>query len=226
MNNKRILIYAGLVALLLGGCSSNQRVTPNKDTYYRYDLAMEINGVKYRGVAVPAKAKEYKIKIKNAHIDFLRITSCSRQVVLEKEGSRAEYIYRPMPALEDEPQCPLEIEVYDFHKERHYWGYIDFPHDLFKMQGKLKCNGIVSKGAVTACAARVGLLQKISFSAEMKMYSANAKCNMPIIKTASSFKFYIPIKDKCLYEFQETKHPWRQHKMTILGYEMILPRLK
>ncbi len=237
-------IWGASIVLLLTSCSAfdvKQAVDP--DTIYKRDFELNVNGQKGTGILVAKYAKEYKIHMRSkGKLDLLTIESCHRsesfekasnmeevtvrrffrkKKKLKKDSSAFEYIYKPVPGIEDVSSCPLLIGGYD-EKGRHSWAMIEFESPQWILEGHLGCNGDKESAlGVSACQSKEGLIQLISFDVPVKI-SPDPQCP---IEQLSPKEFQLEIrKDHCAYVFMESEGEKRIHRLITVGFEKILFR--
>ncbi len=194
-----------------------QNMTPellDKEKTYKRTLQFEIDGVSAEGIHVAPKRASYNFKFYlNEKPNYLEITSCHRDEFLYDLGKKLEYVYRPSPGIEDQPECLLEVAAFD-EKGKNYWALIDFSLDE-KLSAKINCNGktYTSRG-VTICQSKAGLIQTIEFDKPVKVASLEKCSKMNEIKPG--FFDYTITKGKCLYLFSDGVD---EHRLTTLGYD-------
>jgi len=226
-----ILIFCLFTMVILNGCSLvDQKLDPN--IIYRRDIEIKINKIKYTGVAVPAKADKYKIKIKaRGKIDMLTIRSCHRERVFEEPSSgwfssdyTFEYLYEPIPGIEDGRGCLLDIGAYEKKKGRHSWATIDFETDTENIPAIVRCDGKqwdTDPGSVSICQARAGTIQQIDFDHRVKASPDNTRCD--VLKTVDEIHYqYIMPLGECTYYFGDKYMNYHRH--TTFGYDGLLIR--
>jgi len=208
-------LFSCLFTLLLASCASVDQVL-DPEVFYKRDIQIEINGARYEGVATVPKANSYDILLRpKGKADLVLITSCHREYEAEKLKSRFRYEYTPLGGIEDAPACPLQISVYEKKKGRHSWAFITFEHPNLRLPATLKCNGsVISALGVSACQSKAGLIQRIEFKEEVRVWSP-VKCQR-LGRSRKIFQFEISPR-QCQYTF-ETRDG-RLHTMTTLGYE-------
>lgn len=217
-----IIAVAALFVGCLAGCSLiEQRLDPS--VYYKRDIELTINGQKYKGIAVPAKAPEYKLEIEGgggAEINMLTATSCHREITVEGSAKKYAWTYRPIKGLEDGMGCLLEIGAYN-KQGRHSWATIDFLTGSETLAAEIQCNGgKLSSQGVSICQAKAGLTQKIIFSERVKV-SPDPGCAPMRTKDEKTFEYEIT-KGECPYYFATREG--KLHRHSALGYESILIR--
>lgn len=213
-----------LVALVLAGCSSRAHLTPDPDVFYRRDARIETKDKSCFGTCVLPRKDKYKIKVRVDRADVVRIASCHRETQLMDEGSSFKYTYKPDTTIEQGPSCPLKIETFDFKRERHYYGFIDFEHPDYTLPAKTRCNGFKDNtNGVSVCQGKVGFVQKITFPVKVRLFEeSNCSLGSPW-KEGKNFKFKVQQSGHCVFLFEEfKKKPRRRHRLTVIGYESIL----
>jgi len=220
-----------LLALFISGCASLVNQELNPDVFYKRDIQLEINGVKFLGVAVPKRADKYEIKIKaRGKIDMLTVTSCHREFVIEDPTvmpgtSRSfSFTYVPIKGIEDGRGCLLDIGAFEKKRGRHSWATIDFETETENLPAILKCNGEkwdTNPSSVSICQGKTGLIQKIRFDHRVKVSPDTEMCN--VMKTEDEMTYtYVMPRGECTYYFGDKYGNFHRH--TTIGYESILIR--
>lgn len=226
------LVNGMLVLLLLSSCSS-LLVPGNLDpkSSYPHDLALEINGAEYVGVAAVPWSNRYEIKIEAAgDIDFLTITTCHRQFHTEEVGGSGWllwkkknaylYVYEPTE-LERAIGCHLEIAALDKSNKTHGFGFVDFVHPSLQLSARKVCNG-ESRHAIglTVCEAHAGLEERLEFDVPVK---SAAKKGCPSLETSDDKVFeYRVAPGQCEYGFIDDKD--QMHRHVTIGFEKLIYR--
>lgn len=225
-------LFLALLALSFAGCSNvNQSLNP--DTYYRRDIKVTVNGVKFKGVGVPLPASKYEMEIESKGvINMLTITTCHREVQIEQDdpgwfekGNKVKYTYIPVSGLEDGKSCLMEIGVFEQKKGRHGWALLDFRVGPESVQAELTCDGKKEKTApVSICQSREGLLQRIKFDRKMKVLPDLEKPQCTVMETSDSgFTYdFLAAPGECVYYFGDQNKNF--HKLTVAGFQSILIR--
>ncbi len=194
-------------------------------------MVLEINGEEFTGVAVPKRAKIYKIKVKaKGKIDMITYRSCHRDDSFEKPktgwGSKYShtYIYDPVVGVENGRGCLLDIGAFEKKKGRNSWATVDFDTEIENLPAVLKCNGKklnTKEKSVSICQARTGTIQKIKFKERVKVNPDNERCSVMKTNDELTYTFTMPLNE-CTYYFG-TRHN-NFHRLTTIGYESILIR--
>lgn len=219
-----------LFLLLLPACASltNQKLDP--EVFYKRDMEMKINGVTYKGVAVPPRAETYEIEVKTVgDINMLTVTSCHREDIFEeptrgwfKANNKFKYSYRPLKGIEDGRGCLLDIGSYERGKGRHQWATIDFVTATETLPATLTCDGVITKaGPVSICQAKAGLTQRIRFDEPVKV-SPDKGCESNLRTENGLLYEYEATKGECLLYFGT--RDGRFHRHVTMGYESIFVR--
>lgn len=220
------LIFSGLL-IFLGACSTNQVL--DQSVIYPRDMRIVFEKQKYDGVAVFPKREVYSFEVHaKGNLDLFTVTSCHREVIKEEAGKsgwfgekkKVDVKYRPRKEIEVSAACPIQLGGYEVSKGRHSWAFIDFEDDENKLPGRVVCSGAerVFNG-VSACQAREGLIQEISFEVPAKVFS---NCDGFPALPGKLFQFKMQ-RGQCIYGFKEL-NGGRTHRLTTLGYESILLR--
>ena len=221
-------------------------IEKNVEYEWRKDLLMEVNNVRYRGIAIVPPAPLYDIKFypPEKSIDRLQWNTCHRGDYADravqygrwpwsKKESYFKMKFQPK-SLELDRACPLNIvALTQRHKEMGF-GMMIFPDPRphIAIKSKVECNGsfIPSVGGTNGCQAPVDTIHKVHFDrTEGEVYQdvrENAKCP-PMRKVGSNtFEFFMP-KDLCVYLFvsrrKASNGKFKMHKFLTYGYEKIPP---
>ena len=224
-------VWASALALTLlcSGCASliDQKLSPA--VFYKRDMKMRINGVAYRGVAVPPRAEVYDLELETVgEINMLTITSCHREDIFEepskgwfKAGNKFKYTYRPLKGIEDGRGCLLDVGSYEKGKGRHAWGTVDFITDTETLLATTTCDGAVLRtGPVSICQAKAGLTQRIKFDQRMKV-SPDKGCEVLRTTDELLYEYEMP-KEECVFYFGSKDGAYHRH--TTLGFESVFVR--
>ena len=92
-----------------------------------------------------------------------------------------------------------------------------------KLPARIKCNGKTEfRTGVSACQARAGLIQDISFLVPV-VVSPDPLCD--VLETRDHINFaYTPPVGQCVFLFMEKGEKKRIHRHTAIGYQKILLR--
>jgi len=214
-----------IFVFLIAGCASVEQELKD-NVFYEHAINMDVNGILYKGHGVVPLAPEYKIKIwGRGRMDFLRITSCHREITKNREGSRFKFNYIPRDGMEQEKDkpnsCLLYFESYEEKKGRNDWGILDFHTSFEKLWATSICNGEIGKGNVTLCHSRQGLKQKLVFD-EPADLSAGVKPHCKITSKDGINWKYSMTKKVCILTFRDRKTKSKYHRHTNVGYEDVL----
>lgn len=219
-----------LFFLLVSCANVTQELNPDK--FYKRDMDIKVNGYQGEGVLVVPRASSYSFDINAAgKLDLFTFTTCHREQTKEKAGergwfrdkSRRRFVYKPAPLEAEGYACPVDLGGYEQKRGRHSWGFVDFEHPDFDLPAKVSCNGFYynSRG-VTACQAKVGLMQEIKFPEPVLAPLENV-CIVLEAKDDMTFRYKMP-KGRCTFRFLTKSGKKRWHRMTTVGYESILIR--
>ncbi len=227
-----ILMLLSILVLALTGCASltNQKLDP--EVFYKRDIRLKVNGVEFRGVAVPAPASEYKIEIETVgDINMLTLTSCHREEIFEeptkgwfKSNTKFAYTYRPIPGIEDGQGCVLDVGAYERGRGRHSWATIDFVTPADQVVAELTCDGHVFRAkGVSICQGKQGLTQKIRFPERVKVSDrVDERCAvMRTTDDGKAWEYEMP-RGECAIYFGT--RDGRLHRLTTLGFESVFVR--
>jgi len=227
-----------LFLFILTSCLLSQ---PNKlpeNMVYKRDMAIEVNGHVGEGTLVVPEAKSYSFLVESREqLDIFSMTSCNREWVKEKAWNvtirqrkfmgwsrkivsprKIEFTYVPQ-GLEKEGVCPVWLEGYNKATKRKSRAFIDFRRAHEDLPATIYCNGeeVTAKG-VGICETKVGLVQGIKFNQEM-IVAPDERCEFS--KSRGDY-FEIPLKkDECLYLFRTTSKPYKDFRLTTIGYDKI-----
>lgn len=226
----RILLTLALPFLFgFGGAAPTQQLNPK--VLYEHDIRVEVNGKPYTGVGVLPRAKKYEIKANPwGKADLVTINNCHGDKSLHGQGSEFSYLYQPSHPLELSGSCLLEFGAYD-KKGQHGWAMFDFEDPEATLPASVSCNfdPVYTSKGVTICQSRVGTIQDIVFDVPVDQES-DPGCMLsygvptePALPADRHFRFFMP-SGKCVHTFMEKVAPYREHRLTTLGYESILVR--
>jgi len=235
-----------VLMLLLSGCSSlaqepNQKLSNEK--FYKRDMIITVNGLVYEGTGVVPRAEKYDLRIEaRGNLDLFTMATCHKEETKEKAWNTQTvvkgglfgwgkktidvkeaitFLYVPVPGMEDDGDCPMELGGYEKLQGRHSWGFLEFEGPRYTLPATLKCNGrVINVNGVGVCQAREGLLQKIEFGEIVKPASAAANCGFSGEKDKYEFSL---AKGRCVAVFKGLTSN-KMHKIVTLGYEDILIR--
>lgn len=166
------------VALLMGGCSTAFQKLDSKQ-FYKRDIEIEINEVKYEGVVTVPHAETYNFMLRpKGDLDLVIIRSCHRDhspgsipatgggfLGFNKTATEFRYEFIPEKGLEDvSTGCPIRIEAIEAEKGRNSWAFIAREHPDYTLQATIQCNAAdLEMNGVEACQARAGTTQRMLF---------------------------------------------------------------
>jgi hypothetical protein len=224
-----------LMLLALTRCA--QVPVLDRQTYYKRDMQVQINDVQGSGVAVAPRAPSYDIVITSLDdMDLLQISSCARDVDIPnaiksqngiqglwKKSKRSyEFTYTP-GRIEQMSGCPLKLGGYNKAEGQHSWGYIEFEETGFKLDAGISCNGAAdyTSPGVSVCQTLENLYAEIWFAPEVVLSTKTLdRCKIDSPADKRHFTFQVKPKE-CIYDFMETKVPYRRHRLTTIGYEAV-----
>ncbi len=173
------------LVIFLSGCQTAQTVTTRTPLYkYRADLRITADGRTHEGLMSIARSVPTKIQVDSpVKMDLLRISTCNRDVTVEKVGNRGgwwsesgtQYIYDYIPtAVESEGFCPMYIQVFDGNLLTS-WSMVSFK-TTEKLKADVSCNGenYPSVG-IDSCQSMYGFEQGLAFAAPIK-YTSRGPC--------------------------------------------------
>ena len=216
------LIVLVLILLEMTSCASLP-VEGSRDAeqFYRRDMELKINGQKFNGVAVLPAAGRYRIEgWLHADARLVKFTTCHREEVLDDfDDDDFEYSFTPVPGIEDQGFCPLEIGAFDDYGQ-HDWAFIDFRRDQ-KLSAQIGCNGQMYRASgVSICQSKSGLIQTVEFPVEVE---ASYPDWCPEVESEDRKNWsYIIAPEKCVYVFRSNEG--QIHRLLSLGYHEILMR--
>ena len=211
-----------LVFLLLIGCANVpvvQETNPAKS--FLYDLRFKVNDFWYIGFSIPQGNKDHKYKIEieppGEKIDRLIITTCHRQVVIDKPGNvgwfkkSVGYEYSNADELESRRTCPMHIYALEEKSRMVGFGFIDFQDDRpeYDLSMNMQCNGKISYFVGRGyCQSASDLVQKFRFPEPVIVMPGTQRpeCQIFDSKPKENFEFQMPV-GFCTYQFvSKRKH--------------------
>ncbi len=210
-----------LLLMLLQSCVTQPLST---DTIYRKDMQIRANGEMFYGVNVLDAKDKYDLAFFwPSNPKKLFFTSCHRQIEWTDPGTWIDrwkiYEYKPDQDLEMKGYCPVEVFYTDVNGN-NCWGMIEFRTGREKLPAKLACNGESKDvNGVSACQAKVGLMQKITFPAAATS-AVSEGCSVLKTDDGKSFLFEMS-RGKCLYVF---KSGGEIHRLVTFGYDDVILR--
>lgn len=217
-----------LFLFLLLGCASTQQVLDPK-LFYKRDVEIEVNGLKYEGVTVVPHSQKYDLTLRpKGDLDLILLRSCHREYSGEKISSGFlssrvfKYSYAPVPGLEDKGACPLRVDVYESAKGRHSWALIDFETPDLTIPGKMVCNGeIKGFNGVSICQGKTKTIQRVEFYEPVRFAPAAEGCGAPKKLSSNLYEFDLSLGE-CLYYFDT--RDGKMGRLITIGYEGVLVR--
>lgn len=199
------------LAALLSSCSAIKQEM-NADQYYRRTLKLTVNGQKFSGVGVVKRADAYSIAIESEDdMDFMRITTCHRDIDKEDLGDSYAINLIPMRGLDDKGSCPIQVEA--FNKDgKHAWGFLAVEDEDSILPATVICNGTSKQsGGTSVCQSLAGLTQELSFSEAVEVpNSLRPACKLIYKIFENKLTYQIP-PGACVYEFRGASGRWHRH---------------
>jgi len=213
-----------LVLFFLLGCPSVRKDLQHKINYKK-TLRFHINDKVYVGLSLPPIRKSYSIMVTAPfNLDFLKIETCHREIVLEKafyrkrilkDKKKYKFFYTP---TEIEKDCPLFITALS-QKGVYSFGEVILNHPEYSMQALNYCNGEVYESeGVSICQSKKGLTQLIEFG---KKVIVQSNCSVITLKGGRKFKYEVGSGD-CVFLFFSIDKKNKIHKLITFGYEEII----
>ena len=222
-------IYILILFTILPSCSSvPQKLDPK--VYYKRDMELNIDKFQAEGVLVVPYKEKYQFDVTaQGKLDLFTFTTCHREETTEKAGGkyfngprRTKFEYIPTPIESEGVACPVVLAGYS-KKGKHSWGIVEFEHPDLTLPALLSCDGSVyNTRGVSICQAKRGLLQEIKFSEEVIVAIENV-CIELTSKDNKTFRFKMPERE-CTFRFVTKNGEEKWHRLTTVGYEMILVR--
>lgn len=221
------MLYPFLFIALFSGCVT--LTTPeikqelNPKTYWKRDLKIKINGTEAIGILVVPRSDSYTIDIDPPGAkDLVVMKTCHREQEAEKLGLWQKLKFSPMPGIEDNGMCYLEVAVFELKEGRHSWALIDIESEKFRLNHKIKCSGKeINSAGTSICQAKEGLIQEIIFDEPVK-FSEKASCPALVSEDKKVFNFRMPNRE-CAYVVKGSVSG-KMAKITLIGYEKLLIR--
>jgi len=225
----RPILLGFILGLILVSCASMPQKL-NDNVFYRRDLKMEINGNKGIGVMVVPYAPSYDFKVKSpGKMSLFTYATCHKNIPIEDGGkgwykNKIEFTFTPDREIEaSKKACPMEIGTWELGRGRNSWGFVDFETPHLKLPALLKCNGQrMQTNGVSVCQSLQGLIQEISFPAEV-LTSDKSRCDKMTTKDNKLFRYKCNNR-QCVYTFMERSKAGRMHRHTTICYEELLLR--
>lgn len=199
------------------GCNTPTPESIDINSKYKKEMYFKINGLKYQGVASVKMTDRYEIELEiRQKPDLLKISTCHREITIEKPGKTFYYEYFPVKR-ETKVPCLMEIVALDKSGE-HSWSLIDFVAKDELLKAKIGCNGSEYQAVgSTVCQAKAGLIQTISFDKPVRA-SYSDRCPQLNHKFEKDFE-YLVFEGVCQYLFYDGKDFFR---LMTFGYTKIL----
>lgn len=194
--------------------------TLDTTTQYMKDVPFTVNGTPFVGVGVAPKASSYKIMINYPYgnMDVVTFDTCSRNDLPKVDGKKVNYTYTPS-LLESRDSCGLEIGIYN-KKSKDGWALLQFEKDAAKLGATIECNGVTTiANGVSLCQAKVGTLQRITFSVPVVFKAADPRCKLISVK--NGFEYNV-VSGYCYITFMDQNENFHNH--TIFGYQTFIIR--
>ena len=223
VNHLGTLLICVLTWGLVSCASLQQELDPK--VYYERTLLMEVEvdggpAKEFRGVGVLPRGTQYKIRVSNPNrgkMDFLRFSTCHRERTYNSTG-KGHTIYFTPSGIERSGSCLIKFEAYSI-KGKHGWGILEMETENETLEAALLCNGSISRGPVTICQSRTGLVQEIRFSKAVSIPSQSKRCRITTKENADTIRFKIPARE-CVHLFRGPNG--RLHKLSTIGTEGVL----
>lgn len=179
------------------------------------------------------KADSYNIKLESAgNMDMVLWRSCAREdsgsqkkpgFFIFSGNNKTEYVYNPLPGLEDTGTCPLRIDVYEVEKGQHSWAFLEFEHPDYLLPFDLDCNGRKKTfSGVGTCQQKAGLLARVHFDEPIMFAPPEPdKCPTPKRIEKGVYKWEVGTGE-CLYHFKTSAG--LLGKFISIGYQGVLIR--
>jgi hypothetical protein len=224
----------GLLAFC-ASCSTYTVKDPQKlaEETYRKDLKLEIDGKTYEGTAVLTRKTSYELTIfPEGKMDRLIIQNCHRDMTTDKPktgwfSNKHTFRFMPIPGMEDNRSCPLEIASLEEKKTRNGFAYIDFQdsREEISLRAYMKCNGEYSTPqGVGICQAASGLRQSVFFQSQTLLEGVEGECDVMESKDGFFWEWNAT-PGKCIYYFvAREKHKNGKRlafRLNALGYTSI-----
>ncbi len=226
------LVIHGFYFVLLSACSQYQ--TLEQDVFYKRDIGIEVNGEAYEGVVTIPRAKKYEITLApKGDVDMMLLRTCHREFTAEKQTksflfiplgkNKYQYLYEPIPGLEDGRTCPMRIDVYESSKGRHSWAFVDFTHPDYQLKFESACNGVVGlHTGVGVCQAKKETVQRFRFSEPVQFAPPRpAGCAFPNYKATGEYEIEATLGE-CLYHVRNSRNDMA--RITLISYSGVLVR--
>lgn len=222
------------ILFLLTGCVSQQTNFSDenfKNSFYKKDMKIAVNGFKSTGTLVVPKANMYNFEFESyGDLDLFTFTTCHREISKEEAGERGIFGNKKktkvpyLPNSMEYTACPIDVGGYDADKGRHSWGFITVETEKHQLPANVQCNGeVYNSRGTTVCQARSGLVQSLEFEAEV-VFVLDKSCNDLKFTYKDKLFTYTMNRGTCVHYFKEIKAPNRIHELTTFGYEKILIR--
>lgn len=223
-----VVIAAALIAYLITtGCSMPQPVKYDEDKTYARRARLEVNKLKGVGSIVVPRAAKYEVTAESdVDMDFLLVTTCSREHEVMGAGDSFRYTYIPAPGVEDNRPCPLRFSAVEKKRDRRTVGVVEFQDPAYALPAKLCCNGACGPVlGVSVCDSAAGLVQRMEFSAPIEMNTPDPACKLYAVylKGAHAIEFKTP-RGECNHVIREASAPGRIHRLTTYGYDEVEPK--
>lgn len=224
----RLLFFFTIIVFMLHafGCSTimNSKVDPKK--IYKMQIGIETKNPdrEYVGMAALPRKDLHTLEFTtNDDIGVLIFRTCSRQFTIEEPKkflNKKKFVYNYRPnSIEAGIDCPAEIEA--VNKNGLYSsGYLDFADQSTTLPAHNVCGSITEDTqGVSVCAEKVDSREQISFDVEV-LTDPDKGCELESGNRGKTFEYKVK-KGLCLYNFLETKPPYRKHRHTTKGHELI-----
>lgn len=229
------------MALVVQGCagfslpSTPEPIKVDPSVPYRREIWMRVEGqdangkrlwqTTCTGTCVVPRAPKYYINFKSrTPMDFLLVRTCGREEKREREGDDFGFQYNPVPGVEDNRACPLEITAIEKERNRRVWGFLDFQDpDKRTLPVVYKCNGVTTVfPGVGACESGAGLIARFEFQGPVAFDAIRSECKAFQTTSNNTLEIQIP-QGRCTILFIEKSEPYRSHRLSLYGFSESLP---
>lgn len=223
-----LVLILGFVMLSISGCSALSPAPAvqekSTDKFYRRDMEIFVDGVRYPGYGVLPVKDNYKFEARTKHdMDRFAATTCHRQIVEEKvdgsnwlkKSAKYKFDFARFGSVEKSDPCPLEL-VASADSNDHSWAFFEFQSPAYKLKAKVECDGWSADFiGVSVCQTKKGLTQKITFSEIVKTDPEKEGC-VTESRDGKTFEFDMPV-GRCVSVFCAKSGDC--HRLTTLGYD-------
>lgn len=236
-----LIILSVFLLSMTTGCSLLQVKDPQREAnqVYKKDLRVTVDGKEFIGVGVLPAKNVYKITVfPEGNVDRIIFQSCSREIVADrpkKDGwfrNSYTFTYDPMPYLETESECPLEIAVLEKKTIANGFAFFEIQdtREEYSVPAHLQCNGEYKVyDGVGICMGPAGLKQRIWFMERTILEGVSPRCAS--LETRDGFFYDITLSpSECSYVFVakgKTKTGKRKaFRLSTIGYTALPNRME